>query len=82
MGYEYLAEWNVETEHHERKDHSHPFLKKQWVETRMNLGKSIDLYQIHSVTPESSVLNDKDVIKELSVNDLKIREFSRIKIGE
>ena len=31
----------------------------------MNLGKSIDLYQIHSVTPESSVLNDKDVIKEL-----------------
>ena len=64
-GYEYLAEWNVETEHHERKDHSHPFLKKQWVETRMNLGKSIDLYQIHSVTPESSVLTDKDVIQEL-----------------
>ena len=64
-GYEYLAEWNVETDQHERKDHSHPFLKKQWVETRMNLGKSIDLYQIHSVTPESSVLNDKDVIKEL-----------------
>ena len=64
-GYEYLAEWNVETDQHERKDHSHPFLKKQWVETRMNLGKSIDLYQIHSVTPESSVLQDKDVLKEL-----------------
>ena len=64
-GYEYLAEWNVETDQHERKDHSHPFLKKQWVETRINLGKSIDLYQIHSVTPESSVLQDKDVLKEL-----------------
>ena len=64
-GYEYLAEWNVETDQHERKDHSHPFLKKQWVETRMNLGKSIDLYQIHSVTPESSVLKDKVVIQEL-----------------
>ena len=64
-GYEYLAEWNVETDQHERKDHSHPFLKKQWVETRMNLGKSIDLYQIHSVTPESSVLKDKTVIQEL-----------------
>ena len=24
----------------------------------------------------------KDIIKELSINDLKIREFSRIKIGE
>ena len=64
-GYEYLAEWNVETDQHERKDHSHPFLKKQWVETRMNLGKSIDLYQIHSVTPESGVLKDKAVIQEL-----------------
>jgi len=64
-GYEYLAEWNVETDQHERKDHSHPFLKKQWVETRMNLGKSIDLYQIHSVTPESGVLKDNDVIQEL-----------------
>ena len=64
-GYEYLAEWNVETDQHERKDHSHPFLKKQWVETRMNLGKSIDLYQIHSVTPESGVLKDNAVIQEL-----------------
>ena len=66
-GYEYLAEWNVETDQHERKDHSHPFLKQQWVETRMNLGKSIDLYQIHSVTPESGVLKDKAVIQELHV---------------
>ena len=24
----------------------------------------------------------KDIIKELNVNDLKIKEFSRIKIGE
>jgi aryl-alcohol dehydrogenase-like predicted oxidoreductase len=64
-GYEYLAEWNVETDQHERKDHSHPFLKQQWVQTRMNLGKSIDLYQIHSVTPESSVLKDNAVIQEL-----------------
>ena len=55
----------METDQHERKDHSHPFLKKQWVETRMNLGKSIDLYQIHSVTPESVVLKDKAVIQEL-----------------
>ena len=64
-GYEYLAEWSVDTDRHERKDHSHSFLKKQWVETRMNLGKSIDLYQIHSVTPESGVLKDNAVIQEL-----------------
>ena len=64
-GYEYMADWKVENDQHERKNHSHSFLKKQWVETRMNLGKNIDLYQIHSVTPESSVLKDKDVIQEL-----------------
>lgn len=64
-GYEYLANWEINVEKHERKDHSASFLKHQWVETRMNLGKSIDLYHIHSVTPDSKVLDDAEVIKEL-----------------
>ena len=64
-GYEYLANWEVNADKHERKDHSAAFLKQQWVETRMNLGKNIDLYHIHSVTPDSSVLDDPAVIKEL-----------------
>lgn len=64
-GYEYLADWKIDTDVHERKDHSAAFLKQQWVETRLNLGKNIDLYQIHSVTPESNVLNDRNVLNEL-----------------
>lgn len=64
-GYEYLANWEVNADKHERKDHSATFLKQQWVETRMNLGKNIDLYHIHSVTPDSAVLDDSMVIKEL-----------------
>ena len=64
-GYEYLANWEINVEKHERKDHSASFLKHQWVETRMNLGKSIDLYHIHSVTSDSKVLYDAEVIKEL-----------------
>ena len=64
-GYEYLADWKIDTDVHERKDHSAAFLKQQWVETRLNLGKNIDLYQIHSVTPESKVLNDRNVLNEL-----------------
>lgn len=64
-GYEYLADWKIDTDVHERKDHSAAFLKQQWVETRLNLGKNIDLYQIHSVTPESNVLNDRSVLNEL-----------------
>jgi len=66
-GYEYLANWDINVEKHERKDHSSSFLKHQWVETRMNLGKSIDLYHIHSVTPDSKVLEDPDVINELEI---------------
>ena len=66
-GYEYLANWEVNADKHERKDHSAAFLKQQWVETRMNLGKNVDLYHIHSVTPESSVLDDPSVIKELEI---------------
>lgn len=64
-GYEYLANWEVNADKNERKDHSAAFLKQQWVETRMNLGKNVDLYHIHSVTPDSSVLDDPAVIKEL-----------------
>ncbi|RZO87728.1 MAG: aldo/keto reductase [alpha proteobacterium HIMB59] len=64
-GYEYLANWEINVDKHERKDHSAAFLKQQWVETRMNLGKNVDLYHIHSVTPDSSVLDDPTVIKEL-----------------
>jgi len=64
-GYEYLANWKIDADIHERKDHSATFLKQQWVETRLNLGKNIDLYQIHSVTPESNVLNDREVLDEL-----------------
>ena len=66
-GYEYLANWKVNADKHERKDHSAAFLKQQWVETRINLGKNVDLYHIHSVTPESSVLDDPAVIKELEI---------------
>ena len=64
-GYEYLANWEVQADQHERKDHSVEFLKQQWVETRLNLGKSIDLYHIHSVNSESKVLDDINVLKEL-----------------
>ena len=64
-GYEYLANWQINADKHERKDHSAAFLKHQWIETRLNLGKSIDLYHIHSVTPDSKVLDDPAVITEL-----------------
>ena len=65
-GYRYTAGWSVNAEHHEIKEHSLEMLGGQWVETREQLGDFLDLYQIHSATLESGVLDNKDVLAELS----------------
>lgn len=68
-GYTYTADWQIQAETHEIKDHSLSVLKKQWQETQSNLGNYLDLYQIHSATLESRVLSNPDVLNELA--DLK-----------
>ena len=65
-GYTYTADWRVEAEVHEVKDHSLETLERQWVETRANLGKDLDLLQIHSATLETGVLEDRRVIARLA----------------
>jgi aryl-alcohol dehydrogenase-like predicted oxidoreductase len=65
-GYTYTAGWQVEAEKHEIKDHSLAVLRRQWQETKTNLGKYLGLYQIHSATLESGVLENRDVLEELA----------------
>ncbi len=65
-GYTYTADWQIEAEHHEVKEHSLPNLQKQWTETQALLGDHIDLYQIHSATFSSGVLDNQDVLNELA----------------
>lgn len=65
-GYTYTAGWQVEAEHHEIKDHSRATLLRQWEESRAVLGDQLDLYQIHSATVESGVLDDRGVLAELA----------------
>ncbi len=65
-GYTYTAGWQVEAEHHEIKDHTRPVLQRQWAETQVNLGDYVQLYQIHSATPESGVLSNPEVLHELA----------------
>ena len=65
-GYEYTANWQIEAEVHEQKQHSYDRLTTQWQESQENLGSYLDLYQIHSATLESGVLNQADVLKELA----------------
>lgn len=65
-GYTYTAGWQVEAEKHEVKDHSLPVLRRQTAESLDLLGSYLDLYQIHSATLDSGVLQRKDVLGELA----------------
>ena len=65
-GYTYVGEWRVDAKVHEVKDHSLQTLQQQIRESRGLLGEHLDLYQIHSATLESGVLDDKDVLAKLS----------------
>lgn len=65
-GYTYTAAWQVEAEHHEIKEHSKRVLVRQWRESNKLLMPYLDLYQIHSATLESGVLENSDVLEELA----------------
>ena len=65
-GYAYVGDWHVDAKVHEVKDHSLPALRRQYGESRALLGDFLDLYQIHSATLESGVLEDQQVLAELS----------------
>jgi aryl-alcohol dehydrogenase-like predicted oxidoreductase len=65
-GYRYVGDWHVDANVHEVKDHSLPALRRQYAESRALLGDFLDLYQIHSATLDSRVLEDRQVLAELS----------------
>jgi aryl-alcohol dehydrogenase-like predicted oxidoreductase len=64
-GYTYTAGWRVDADVHEVKDLSAATLRRQLAETRERLGEQLDLYQIHSATLDSGVLDDPAVRAEL-----------------
>jgi aryl-alcohol dehydrogenase-like predicted oxidoreductase len=65
-GYTYTAGWQVEADRHEVKDHSLEVLLGQADLSRGTLGKHLAIYQIHSATLQSGVLDDAEVLAELA----------------
>ena len=65
-GYTYTAGWQVDADVHEVKEHSLSVLRRQIEESRTLLGDHLDLYQIHSATLSSGVLENKRVLDELA----------------
>jgi aryl-alcohol dehydrogenase-like predicted oxidoreductase len=65
-GYTYVGEWRIDAPVHEVKDHSLDTLQRQIRESRELLGDHLHLYQIHSATLESGVLEDSAVLSELA----------------
>jgi aryl-alcohol dehydrogenase-like predicted oxidoreductase len=75
-GYTYVANWRVDASVNEVKDLSVETLRRQLVESQELLGAYLCLYQIHSATLESGVLEDRAVLHELA----ELRE-SGVSIG-
>ncbi len=65
-GYRYVGEWRMDAPVHEVKEHSLEMLRTQLAESRGLLGGALCLYQIHSATFESGVLENRAVLAELA----------------
>lgn len=75
-GYTYVANFNAKAKTHEIKDHSLEKLNEQWKNSKRLL-PFLKTYQIHSVTTDSDVLANKDVINRL----IEIKSKYNIEIG-
>jgi aryl-alcohol dehydrogenase-like predicted oxidoreductase len=64
-GYRYTADWRIDAAEHEVKDLSAEHFQAQWSESRELLGGWLGIYQIHSATLDSGVLDDSAVRQEL-----------------
>lgn len=64
-GYQYVGGWRLDAPVHEVKDHSLAALERQYAESRAELGEWLRLYQVHSATLESGILEDTTVLRAL-----------------
>lgn len=65
-GYRYTGDWRLDADQHEVKEHSLPMFTAQLAETRSLLGDRLALYEVHSVTPDSPLWDDRELLTALA----------------
>jgi aryl-alcohol dehydrogenase-like predicted oxidoreductase len=58
-GYTYTADWRIDAEIHEIKEHSAAVLERQWRESSCHLREYLKVYQIHSATSRAACSTTK-----------------------
>jgi aryl-alcohol dehydrogenase-like predicted oxidoreductase len=65
-GYRYTGGWRLDADRQEVKEHSLAMFTAQLAQTRAALGDRLALYQVHSLTPESGLLDDRGLLAALA----------------
>jgi len=65
-GYTYTADWQVDADVHEVKQHTLENLNRSLVWSCLRLGQAMTIYQIHSATFDSGVLENPEVLGRLA----------------
>jgi aryl-alcohol dehydrogenase-like predicted oxidoreductase len=65
-GYRYTGDWRLDADQQEVKEHSLAMFTAQLAQTRALLGDRLALYQVHSLTPESGLLDDRGLLAALA----------------
>jgi aryl-alcohol dehydrogenase-like predicted oxidoreductase len=71
-GYVYTADWEVDADPPEVKHHDLETFKRQFAESTENLGEWLALYQIHSATPDSGILENEAVLDAMVATGLPL----------
>ncbi len=61
-GYRYVGDWRMDARPQEVKEHSVAMFDAQWPTTLAALGGPPDIYNVHSVTPDSPALADPGLL--------------------
>ena len=65
-GYRYTGGWRLDADRQEVKEHSLAMFTQQLAQTRAALGDRLALYQVHSLTPGSGLLDDRGLLAALA----------------